>query len=86
MARPGNTDMSRRRRQFDVMSKSDFVFMVEAQGWTVRQERRKREGWNDTTATFVVRQDGSEVEVFEAMKGERPDWNRAFDEATKAVA
>jgi hypothetical protein len=84
MARPGNQDMSRRRRAVDVMAKSDFVFMVEAQGWKVRQERRKREGWNDTTATFVVRQDGSEVEVFDAMKGERSDWNRAFDDVMKA--
>lgn len=83
MARPGNNDMSRRRRQFEVMSKADFVFDVEKMGMTVRQERVKREGWNDSQATFVVKSDGSECKVFDKMKSDRVNWNDCADEARR---
>lgn len=83
MARPGNTDMSRRRRQFDKMNKADFVFAVEQMGMTVRQERRVRDGWNNSRATFVVKPDGSEHMVCDNGRSDRPDWNWCADEAAR---
>lgn len=76
--------MSRRRNQFVAMSKSDFVAWAKQMGMTVRRESRKREGWNDSTATFVVFADGSQCEVADAMKGEKVDWDYAFSKAQKA--
>lgn len=85
MARPGNQDMSRRRRQFEKMTKADFVSACEDNGWTVRQERRVREGWNDSQATFVVMGE-REVEVFDKMRSERVDWNDCFTAAERFAA
>jgi len=82
MARPVS-NMHHNRRQFDVNTKADFVVAVEAMGMTVKQERVKREGWNDTRATFVVKSDGTECMVFDQMKGERVDWNECAKDAEK---
>ncbi len=79
MARPGQQDMSRRRRVFEVLKKADFIDFVELLGLKVRQERRKREGWNDSLATIVVRADGAEKEVLDCLKSERRDWHYAYE-------
>mgnify|MGYP006057638541 CR=1 FL=1 len=82
MARPVS-NMHHNRNQFNVCSKADFVVAVEAMGMTVRQERVKREGWNDTRATFVVKADGTERMVFDQMKGERVDWDECAADAQR---
>ena len=57
------------------MTKGDFVFEVEEAGWTVRQQKTVREGWNDSHDTFVVKPDGAEHMVCQKMKSDRVDWN-----------
>lgn len=81
MARPGNVQRRNPNSVEQKMTKADFVAEVENMGMTVRQERRRREGWNDSHATFVVAADGSEHMVSDKMRSDRVDWNWCAAEA-----
>jgi len=83
MARPGNQDMSRRRSQFVKMTKDDFMFECDQRGFSVDVVKHKREGWNDSRQFFAVK-NGVRFACGEVMKGEKNDWNNAFETVVRA--